>query len=53
MPTPKPTKNYMIRVRVTEEEHDRFTKQATEKGYKSVSEYIRSLVTDAPKAQRT
>lgn len=36
----------MIRVRVTSDEREKFTKMAKEKGFKSVSEYIRSLVAD-------
>lgn len=42
-------KEFMIRVRVTAEERDKFVKLSIEKGYKSVSDYIRSLVADDPK----
>ena len=36
----------MIRVRVTKEEHEKFTKKAEENGYKSVSDYVRTLIAD-------
>lgn len=39
-------KEYMIRVRVTRAEHEKFVELAKEKGYRSVSGFIRSLVTD-------
>lgn len=39
-------KDYMIRVRVTKEEHEKFTKKAAENGYKSVSDYVRTLISD-------
>ena len=39
-------KELMIRVRVTKEEHDKFTKKAEENGYKSVSDYVRTLIAD-------
>ncbi len=39
-------KDLMIRVRVTKEEHDKFMKKAAEKGYKSVSDYVRTLIAD-------
>ena len=42
-------KDKLIRVRVTQEEHDRFMKQAIEKGYKSLSDYIRTLISDVNK----
>ncbi len=42
-------KDKLIRVRVTQEEHDRFMKQATENGYKSLSDYIRTLISDVNK----
>ncbi len=42
-------KDKLIRVRVTQEEHDRFMKQATENGYKSLSDYIRTLISDVDK----
>ena len=44
-------KSFMIRVRVTPAERDRFLKKATEKGYRSVSEYIRSLVAEEQEAK--
>jgi len=37
-------KELMIRVRVTKEEHEKFTKKAEENGYKSVSDYVRTLI---------
>lgn len=43
---PENKKSFMIRVRVTEEEHEEFVKRARENGYRSVSEYIRSLIAD-------
>ena len=39
-------KELMIRVRVTKEEHEKFTKKAEENGYKSVSDYVRTLIAD-------
>ncbi len=39
-------KELMIRVRVTKEEHEKFTKKAAENGYKSVSDYVRTLIAD-------
>ena len=42
-------KDKLIRVRVTQEEHDRFMKQANENGYKSLSDYIRTLISDVNK----
>lgn len=39
-------KDFMIRVRVTNEEHEEFIKRAKEHGYRSVSEFIRSLIAD-------
>ena len=39
-------KELMIRVRVTKEEHQKFTKKAEENGYKSVSDYVRTLIAD-------
>ncbi|HRR77938.1 MAG TPA: hypothetical protein P5191_14195 [Ruminococcus sp.] len=42
----KVKKDIMLRVRVTSEEREKFTVIAKEKGFKSVSEYIRSLVAD-------
>ena len=46
-------KDIMIRVRVTAEEREKFTVMAKEKGYKSVSEFIRSLVADEKKPARS
>ena len=43
-------KDYMIRVRVTKEEHDKFMKKAAENGYKSVSDYVRTLIADGTKS---
>lgn len=37
-------KEFMIRVRVTNEEHEEFVRRAKENGYQSVSEFIRSLI---------
>lgn len=39
-------KDRIIRVRVTAEESERFQQRAKEKGYKSVSGYIRALAAD-------
>ena len=39
-------KYLIIRVRVTSDERERFSKNAKEKGYRTVSEYIRSLIAD-------
>ena len=39
-------KDLIIRVRVTSDERERFSKNAKEKGYRTVSEYIRSLIAD-------
>ena len=44
-------KDKLIRVRVTQEEHDRFMMQATENGYKSLSDYIRTLISDVNKGE--
>lgn len=44
--TERVNKDIMLRVRVTAEEREKFTVIAKEKGFKSVSEYIRSLVAD-------
>jgi hypothetical protein len=41
-------KEFMIRVRVTNEEHEKFIKRAKENGYRTVSEFIRSLIADEP-----
>lgn len=49
-------KDIMLRVRVTAEEREKFTVMAKEKGFKPVSEYIRSLVADEeeiPKKRRS
>ena len=40
------TKDFMIRVRVTSAEREMFMKQSKEKGYRTVSDYIRSLLDD-------
>lgn len=45
---PENVKSFMIRVRVTTQEHEQFVKNAKENGYASVSEYIRSLVAKKP-----
>lgn len=39
-------KEHMIRVRVTNAEHEKFIQRAKEYGYRSVSEFIRSLIED-------
>lgn len=41
-------KDFMIRVTVTTEEHEKFIQRAKENGYRTVSEYIRSLIDDEP-----
>lgn len=41
-------KEFMIRVRVTNEEHEKFIKRAKENGYRTVSGFIRSLIADEP-----
>jgi Arc/MetJ-type ribon-helix-helix transcriptional regulator len=41
-------KEHIIRVRVTNEDHEEFIKRAKENGYRSVSEFIRSLIADEP-----
>ena len=46
-------KDIMIRVRVTAEEREKFTVMAKEKSYKSVSEFIRSLVAEEKKPERS
>lgn len=46
-------KELMIRVRVTKEEHEKFTKKAAENGYKSVSDYVRTLIADETKTDNT
>lgn len=45
----KINKDFMIRVRVTNSEHEEFVKRAKENGYRSVSEFIRSLIEDEAK----
>ncbi len=42
--TERINKDKIIRVRVTEDEHDKFRKKAIEKGYRSISEYVRTLI---------
>ena len=44
-------KEFMIRVRVTRAEHEKFVELAKEKGYQSVSSFIRSLPTDEKKVK--
>ena len=44
----EPKKDEMIRVRVTHEEHALFFKMAAVNGYTSISEYLRSLITEKP-----
>ena len=39
-------KDCVVRVRVTKEEHIRFMEKAAENGFKSVSDYIRTLIVD-------
>jgi hypothetical protein len=49
-------KDIMLRVRVTAAEREKFTVMAKEKGFKSVSKYIRSLVAyeeEIPKKRRS
>ena len=50
--TERVNKDIMLRVRVTAEEREKFTVIAKEKGFKSVSEYIRSLVAEEKKPER-
>ena len=45
-------KDIMIRVRVTAEERKRFTVMAEKNGYRTISEYIRSLVADDRKDKK-
>ena len=42
----KINKDKLIRVRVTKEEHDIFMRKAAENGYRSVSDYVRTLIAD-------
>ena len=44
-------KDFMIRVRVTTAEHEKFIEKAKENGYRSMSEFIRSLIADEPEEQ--
>lgn len=50
---PEKKKQFMIRVRVTDTEHEEFVKRAKENGYRSVSEFIRSLIADESKAAQS
>ena len=43
---PDNVKKHFIRLRVTEEEHDMFMRKAEEMGYKTVSDFIRTLIND-------
>ena len=43
---PDDVKSCLIRVRVTAEEHAQFIKCAHEKGYKTVSDFIRAFIKD-------
>lgn len=45
---PEDKKKFIIRVRVTPAERDEFIRRAEERGYKTVSEFIRSLIQDEP-----
>ena len=42
----KINKDKLIRVRVTKEEHETFMRKAAENGYRSVSDYVRTLIAD-------
>lgn len=44
-------KDFMIRVRVTNEEHEKFIQRAKENGYRTVSEFIRSLIDDGQETE--
>ena len=46
-------KDFIIRVRVTPAEHNEFMKRAKEKGYKTVSSFIRSLIDEQPVQKST
>ncbi len=46
-------KDFVIRVRVTDCEHQKFIKRAKENGYKTVSDYIRSLIADEPTKEQS
>ena len=45
---PENKKDFIIRVRVTPAERDEFLKRAKAQGYRTVSEFIRSLVSEKP-----
>ena len=46
-------KDLVIRVRVTDYEHKKFVKLAKENGYKTVSDFIRSLIADDPTKEQS
>ncbi len=46
-------KDFVIRVRVTDYEHKKFIKRAKENGYKTVSDFIRSLIADEPTKEQS
>ena len=46
-------KDLVIRVRVTDYEHKKFVKLAKENGYKTVSDFIRSLIADEPTKEQS
>ena len=46
-------KDFVIRVRVTDYEHKKFINKAKENGYKSVSDFIRSLIADEPTKEQS
>ena len=45
---PENKKEFIIRVRVTPSEREEFMKRAAAQGYRTVSEFIRSLIADKP-----
>ena len=45
---PEDKKEFIIRVRVTPAERDKFMKRAKENGYKTISAFIRSLIDEQP-----
>lgn len=45
-------KDVMIRVRVTADEREKFNVMAEKNGYRTISEYIRSLVADDGKDKK-
>ena len=45
-------KSEMIRVRVTPEEHEQFFKIAKARGYETISDLIRSILTDIPEDEQ-